>query len=93
MTPLVSIIIPTFDRPRYLQEAIESGLAQTYSNIEVVTILILEYDIPKYDGDLGDPNLLVPLSLAIRRRKTGISIRLSDRKRADTGSQKILFSP
>ena len=37
MTPLVSIIIPTFDRPRYLQEAIESGLAQTYSNIEVCT--------------------------------------------------------
>ena len=36
MTPLVSIIIPTFDRPRYLQEAIESGLAQTYSNIEVL---------------------------------------------------------
>ena len=34
MTPLVSIIIPTFDRPRYLQEAIEAGLAQTYSNIE-----------------------------------------------------------
>ena len=36
MTPLVSIIIPTFDRPRYLQEAIEAVLAQTYSNIEVL---------------------------------------------------------
>jgi len=36
MTPLVSIIIPTFDRPRYLKEAIESVLAQTYSNIEVL---------------------------------------------------------
>ena len=34
MTPLVSIIIPTFDRPRYLQEAIEAVLAQTYPNIE-----------------------------------------------------------
>jgi glycosyltransferase involved in cell wall biosynthesis len=34
--PLVSIVIPTFDRPRYLQEAIDAGLAQTYSNIEVV---------------------------------------------------------
>jgi hypothetical protein len=29
---------PTFDRPRYLQEAIEAVLAQTYSNIEVVPI-------------------------------------------------------
>jgi glycosyltransferase involved in cell wall biosynthesis len=36
MTPLVSIIIPTFDRPRYLQEAIEAVLAQTYPNIEVL---------------------------------------------------------
>ena len=36
MTPLVSIIIPTFDRPRYLQEAIEAVLTQTYSNIEVL---------------------------------------------------------
>jgi GT2 family glycosyltransferase len=36
MTPLVSIIIPTFDRPRYLQEAIDAALAQTYANIEVL---------------------------------------------------------
>jgi len=36
MTPLVSIIVPTFDRPHYLQEAIEAVLAQTYPNIEVL---------------------------------------------------------
>ncbi len=36
MTPLVSIIIPTFDRPRYLREAIEAALAQTYANVEVL---------------------------------------------------------
>ena len=32
--------------------------------------LILEYEIPKYDGDFGVPNLFVPLSPAICRRKT-----------------------
>ena len=32
--------------------------------------LILEYEIPKYDGDLGIPNLFVPLDPAICRRKT-----------------------
>jgi len=32
--------------------------------------LILEYEVPKYDGDLGVPNLFVPLSSAIARRKT-----------------------
>lgn len=30
---------------------------------------ILEYEIPKYDGDLGAPNLLVPLSDELARRK------------------------
>ena len=30
---------------------------------------ILEYEIPKYDGDLGRPNVFVPLSDALRRRK------------------------
>jgi LmbE family N-acetylglucosaminyl deacetylase len=31
--------------------------------------LILEYEIPKYDGDLGTPNLFVHLSEPISRRK------------------------
>jgi LmbE family N-acetylglucosaminyl deacetylase len=31
--------------------------------------LILEYEVPKYDGDLGAPNLFVPLSEELCRRK------------------------
>jgi len=31
--------------------------------------LILEYEIPKYDGDLGQPNLFVPLSDSVCRQK------------------------
>src|SRR5919202_354185 len=31
--------------------------------------LILEYEIPKYDGDLGRPNLYVPLTRAQAQRK------------------------
>jgi hypothetical protein len=31
--------------------------------------LILEYEIPKYDGDLGRPNVFVPLSPSVRKRK------------------------
>lgn len=31
--------------------------------------LILEYEIPKWDGDLGSPNVFVPLSPAVRGRK------------------------
>lgn len=32
-------------------------------------VLTLEYEIPKYDGDLGAPNLLVPVEAADARRK------------------------
>jgi LmbE family N-acetylglucosaminyl deacetylase len=31
--------------------------------------LILEYEVPKYDGDLGQPNLFVPVSERVGRRK------------------------
>ena len=31
--------------------------------------LILEYEIPKYEGDLGQPNLFVPLSAELCERK------------------------
>ncbi len=31
--------------------------------------LVLEYEIPKYDGDLGVPNAFVPLTPVLARRK------------------------
>jgi LmbE family N-acetylglucosaminyl deacetylase len=31
--------------------------------------LILEYEVPKYEGDLGQPNLFVPVSARIGKRK------------------------
>ncbi len=34
--------------------------------------LILEYEILKYDGDLGTPNVFVPLTESLARRKVGI---------------------
>ena len=34
--PLVSVIIPTFNRPKYFTLALESALKQTYRNIEVI---------------------------------------------------------
>ena len=38
--------------------------------------LILEYEIPKFDGDLGSPNVYFPLSEEDIARKTGILLRL-----------------
>lgn len=37
--------------------------------------LIWEYEIPKYDGDLGRPNLFVPVTAAQAARKTDIILR------------------
>jgi LmbE family N-acetylglucosaminyl deacetylase len=37
--------------------------------------LILEYEIPKYEGDLGRPNLFVPLSRSIADRKVELLLR------------------
>jgi len=38
MIPLVSIIIPVYNGSNYLREAIDSALAQTYANIEILVI-------------------------------------------------------
>lgn len=38
MNPLVSIILPTYNRAKYLGEAIESALKQTYSHFELIII-------------------------------------------------------
>lgn len=35
---LVSVIIPTFNRPLYLPEAVESVLEQTYPEIELIIV-------------------------------------------------------
>jgi LmbE family N-acetylglucosaminyl deacetylase len=37
--------------------------------------LILEYEIPKYDGDLGQPNIYVPLSEQIADKKIELLLR------------------
>lgn len=37
-SPLVSIVIPVYNGANYLREAIESALAQTYNNIEIIVI-------------------------------------------------------
>jgi LmbE family N-acetylglucosaminyl deacetylase len=44
--------------------------------------LILEYEIPKYDGDLGQPNLFVPLDQEIYEQKVRYIIEAFESQRA-----------
>ena len=38
LDPLVSIVIPVYNGANYMREAIDSALAQTYSNIEIIVV-------------------------------------------------------
>lgn len=38
-TPLVSVVIPTFDRPKFLNRAIKSVFNQDYPNIEIIIVV------------------------------------------------------
>ena len=50
--PLVSVVMPTFDRPHWLTRAVASVLAQTYPNVELIVV---------NDGGTPVESLLAPL--------------------------------
>src|ERR1044071_6966443 len=52
-TPLVSVIVPTFNRPEMLKETLASIDAQTYAPIEIVVV---------NDGGMDIEPLLAPLN-------------------------------
>lgn len=56
--PLVSIVIPTYNRLHYLKECLSSALTQSYERIEVVVCDNASTDgTSTYLGQLGDPRV------------------------------------
>ena len=53
--------------------------------------LILEYEIPKYDGDLGQPGVFVPLAPEVYRRKVECLMEVFDSQRQKHWFQEETF--
>jgi glycosyltransferase involved in cell wall biosynthesis len=55
--PLISVVLPTYDRPDPLRVAIESVLAQTYSNLELLVVGDACPSVDAVVAGYGDPRL------------------------------------
>lgn len=53
--------------------------------------LVLEYEIPKYEGDLGHPNLFVPLDAAVAARKVDVLMSAFPSQTARTWFRREVF--
>jgi len=64
---LISVIIPAYNRERYLAETIESVIAQTYRSIEIIVV----------DGQSGDSSAVIAKSFKevqyVVQEKTGLA--------------------
>lgn len=60
MKPVVSAVIPTFNRPLIVKRAVQSALAQTYKEIEVVVIIDGPHEATRVVlSEIDDPRLRV----------------------------------
>jgi LmbE family N-acetylglucosaminyl deacetylase len=59
------VVLTHFERDRHQDHRL---LAELTANA-FRDHLVLEYEVPKYDGDLGNPNVYIPLSEPVARRK------------------------
>lgn len=53
--------------------------------------LVLEYEIPKYEGDLGQPNFFVPLDPSVARRKVDLIMEHFDSQRGRSWFRRETF--
>jgi LmbE family N-acetylglucosaminyl deacetylase len=54
--------------------------------------VILEYEIPKYEGDFGQPNLFVPLEPDVAQQKVSLLMRLFGSQRSKRWFTEELFT-
>ena len=55
--PVVSVIIPTFNRPQYFSKALVSVLQQSYRNLQIIVVNDGGEDVSDIIDSFGDPRL------------------------------------
>jgi LmbE family N-acetylglucosaminyl deacetylase len=53
--------------------------------------LILEYEVPKYDGDMGRPNVFVPLNTEVSKKKVNYLMKAFESQRSKRWFQEDTF--
>ncbi|MHC4572547.1 MAG: glycosyltransferase [Planctomycetota bacterium] len=56
--PVVSVLLPTFNRPRYLAEALTSVLGQTYASLQVIVVNDGGEDVSGVVNSFHDPRVI-----------------------------------
>ncbi|MHC4322638.1 MAG: glycosyltransferase family 2 protein [Planctomycetota bacterium] len=56
--PVVSVIVPTFNRPQYFSRALASVLQQSYRNLQVIAVNDGGEDVGDIINSFGDPRLI-----------------------------------
>jgi len=54
VTPMISVIVPTFNRPQMLMESVKSILSQTYQNFEIIVVNDAGEDISEILNSIND---------------------------------------
>lgn len=56
--PLVSVLMPTFNRPKYFSQAVASALNQTYNNLQIIVVNDGGHDITDIINTSNDPRII-----------------------------------
>ena len=56
--PVVSVLIPTFNRPRYLSEALAGALRQSYRNLQLIVVNDGGEDVSGIVNSFSDPRII-----------------------------------
>jgi glycosyltransferase involved in cell wall biosynthesis len=58
MRPMVSIILPTFNRPLYMAQALSSAVRQRYDNLEIIVVNDGGCDVSSIVKSFNDPRII-----------------------------------